>query len=78
MGKETSWRNGCVEFSEAGPLRTCVGTTVTTVGPFLEKDHCWHLLKKSAPLEDGGRREDEDESLRAPHEEAEEEREGPF
>ena len=55
VGKETSWRNGCVEFSEAGPLRTCAGTTVASMGlvPVRPVD------EESAPMEDGEGGEDE-------------------
>ena len=59
MGKETSRRNGCVEFSEAGPLRTRAGTTVTTMGPVLVRPLLEPVDEESAPMEDGEGGEDE-------------------
>ena len=49
MGKETSRRNGRVEFSEAGPLRTRAGTT--EMGPV--------PVRPLLALEDGVGGEDE-------------------
>ena len=59
MGKETSRRNGCVEFSETGPLRTCVGTTVTTMGPVPARPLLAPVDQESVPMEDGEGGEDE-------------------
>ena len=54
MGKETSLRNGCVEFSEAGPL-----TNVMTMGPVLVRPLLAPTDEESAPMEDGEGGEDE-------------------
>ena len=56
-----------VEFSEAGPVRTRAGTTVTTMGPVPVRPLLAPVDEESAPMEDaeGG----EDESMQ---EEAEE------
>ena len=59
VGEETSGRNGCVEFSEAGPLRTCAGTTATTMGPVPVRPQLAQLDWESAKMEDGKGREDE-------------------
>ena len=53
MGEETSLRDGYVEFSEAGPLRTCAGTTVTTMGPVPVRPLLAPVDEESAPMEDG-------------------------
>ena len=45
--------------SEAGPLRTCAGTTVTTMGPVPVRPLLAPVDEESAPMEDGERGEDE-------------------
>ena len=50
---------GKVEFSEAGPLRTCAGTNVTTMGPVLVRPLLAPVDEESAPMEDGEGGEDE-------------------
>ena len=52
-------RNGYVEFSEAGPLRTCAGTNVTTMGPVPVRPPLAPVDEESAPMEDGEGGEDE-------------------
>ena len=51
VGEETSGRNGFVEFSEAGPLRTCAGTTVTTMGPVPVRPLLVPVDEESAQME---------------------------
>ena len=46
-------------FSEAGPLRTCAGTTVTTMGPVPVRPLLAPVDEESEPLEDGEGREGE-------------------
>ena len=59
MGEETRWRNGCVEFSEVGLLRTCAGTTVTPTGPVPVRPLLAPIDGESEPMEDGERGKDE-------------------
>ena len=48
-----------VEFSEDGPLSTCAGTTVTTMGPVPVRPLLAPVDEESAPMEDGEGGEDE-------------------